>query len=354
MPKKHKHTVYYAGDFVTLRKRQGKYLFLDVYQDGMRKYEGFGKDFVLKGDEFDALKVEKAKEIALQREKEVKTKGMAWLLKGKLKINFVDFFERVAREKDSKPYSNTLSHLRRFLGSQTWFLHEITDMDLEQFQKYLLQKVSETSVHTYMTVLKSAFVVARKEKLLDASQNPFVDFDIVKRGQAQREYLTFDEIQRLNQAECADSDTKRAFLFSCYTGLRISDVRALTWQHVQNNRIEIKMKKTDAPICIDLSESAQMLLGKRGTAALTSAVFSLPEEMRLGRILVRWAKQAQIHKHITFHVARHTFATLLLTSGSDVYTASKLLGHKDVRVTQIYAKIVDEKKKSAINNLPTL
>jgi integrase len=352
--KKHPNTLYIAGDYVTLRKRKGKYLFIDCYEDGERKYISFGKDFVLKGNEFDALKIEKAKEIAMKHEKEIQAKGMAWLMKGKLKINFVDFFERIAREKNTKPYSNTLAHLRRFLGAKKWFLLEITDADLALFQKYLLKQVSDTSVHTYMTVLKTAFTIARKENLLDERANPFTDFEIVKRGQTQREYLTFDELQRLNKAECADYDTKRAFLFACYTGLRISDIRALTWKDVQNNRIEIKMQKTDDVLYVDLNDSAQDLLGFRCKQASDASVFTLPEEKRLGRVLLRWAKNAAIEKHVTFHVARHTFATLLLTSGTDIYTASKLLGHKDVKVTQIYAKIVDEKKKAAINSLPTL
>lgn len=356
MPKKkHPNTVYHTGDFVTLRKRRGKYLFLDCYEDGKRKYISFGKDFVLWGDEFDALKIEKAKEIAMQHEKEIKAQGMAWLLKGKLKINFVDFFERIAREKSSKTYDSTLAHLKRFLGVKTWLLHEITILDLVNFQKHLLGVCAVSSTRLYMTILKSVFKQAQKEKLLDANKNPFIDFELAEKdGEAQRQYLTFEEIQLLSKTECQDEESKRAFLFTCFTGLRVSDVRALTWQHVQNDRIEIKMQKTNETVYVDLSDTARQLLGKRGKAQLTDTIFALPEEKRLSRILSRWAKTAKLEKHLTMHVGRHTFATLLLTSGTDVLTASKLLGHKDVKTTQIYAKIVDAKKKAAINSLPTL
>ena len=70
--------------------------------------------------------------------------------------------------------------------------------------------------------------------------------------------------------------------------------------------------------------------------------------------LKRWAKAAEIDKNISFHTARHTFATMLLTLDVDLYTVSKLLGHKDIKTTQIYAKIIDKKKQDAVNKIPQL
>jgi integrase len=354
MPKKHPNTLYRAGEYVKLRKRGGKYLFLDIYEDGKRRFETLPKQYHLCKDEFDHLRIEKAKQIAMQREKEVQIKGVAWLLQDKLRINVIDYFKTIAHKKNQKPYLNTLAHLKRFLGAKKWIFNEVTENDIQNFQTYLRTIVSDTSVHTYMSVLKAAFNLAQKERKLQADKNPFAAFDIVKRSHSQREYLTLEELRTLSIADCDDTETKRGFLFSCYTGLRLSDVRALTWKNVQNNRIEIRMKKTDEAMYLDLNDTAKDLLGKRGKAALDSLVFTLPEEKRLGRVLLRWAKNAGLVKHLTFHVGRHTFATLLLTHGTDIYTASKLLGHKDVKVTQMYAKIVDEKKKAAINSLPNL
>ena len=78
-------------------------------------------------------------------------------------------------------------------------------------------------------------------------------------------------------------------------------------------------------------------------------VSDLPSPTYINVILKPWAKAAGIDKHFTFHTARHTFATMMLTLGADLYTTSKLLGHSDVQVTQVYAKIVNRKKDEAVN-----
>ena len=83
-------------------------------------------------------------------------------------------------------------------------------------------------------------------------------------------------------------------------------------------------------------------------------VWDLPSERAVARNVVKWTKDAGIAKHVTFHVARHTYATMLLTYGADIYTVSSLLGHKSVATTQIYAKIVDEKKRKAVDMIPAL
>lgn len=78
-------------------------------------------------------------------------------------------------------------------------------------------------------------------------------------------------------------------------------------------------------------------------------VFDLPSVPCINALIKPWAKAAGITKHFTFHTARHTFATMMLTLGADLYTTSKLLGHVDVRMTQVYAKIVNKKKDEAVN-----
>ena len=180
--------------------------------------------------------------------------------------------------------------------------------------------------------------------------------------QKERCYLTLDEIKQIIAVEYNyKNDIKNAFLFCCFCGLRHSDVVKLTWGEIVtapdgSTMIQTQMKKTKKLIAIPLSENALAFLPEQGKAKKSERVFpNLPNQpgnadVRLKVII----KKAGIDKNVTFHVARHTFATLTLTYGADLYTVSKLLGHANVKTTQIYAKIVDENKRKAVNLIPKL
>ena len=136
-------------------------------------------------------------------------------------------------------------------------------------------------------------------------------------------------------------------------GLRISDINALTWADVYEDggqtRLQVVMQKTKVPIYLPLSPEALRWMPKRNGKKPEEKVFQLPSTVTVNILLKPWAKSAGIDKHVTFHTARHTFATMMLTLGADLYTTSKLLGHTDVRMTQIYAKIINRKKDEAVN-----
>ena len=141
---------------------------------------------------------------------------------------------------------------------------------------------------------------------------------------------------------CRREDVKGAFLFSCYCGLRISDVLALEWKNVdcvaEQWRINIIMQKTRQPLYLPLSMNARKWMPERNEAGDDDPVFpTLPCEDTCNVQLKPWVRAAGITKHVTYHCARHTFATMLLTLGADLYTVCKLLGHSDVKTTQIYA-----------------
>ena len=168
---------------------------------------------------------------------------------------------------------------------------------------------------------------------------------------------TFEELQNLAVTDCKYEVVKRAFLFSCLTGLRWSDVFKLTWKEVRDenddHRIFFTQQKTDDLEYMYISKQARELLGERNYA--NPIVFvNLNYGTGTNTEILRWCMKAGITKHITFHCARHTAATLLLEAGADLYTVMKVLGHKDIRTTQIYAKIVDKRLKEASNLLPTL
>lgn len=170
--------------------------------------------------------------------------------------------------------------------------------------------------------------------------------------------MTIEELKRLIGTECKYEIMKQAFLFSCLCGLRVSDIRKLKWNDLQKSgeriRIEIKMQKTKEPLYLPISDEALKWLPQQNEAKGDDLIFPLTHEGTINKILQKWAKDAGVIKHISFHVARHTHATMMLTLGADLYTVSKLLGHKNIATTQIYAKIVDKKKEEAISLIPNL
>ena len=161
----------------------------------------------------------------------------------------------------------------------------------------------------------------------------------------------------MEKVECRYEVLQRAFIFSCLTGLRWSDIHKLKWKEVhftnEGGRIHYYQKKTKHLEYLDVSKQSLSYLGEKGTDE-DKPFEGLKYSSYFNVSLTQWMLKAGITKHITFHCARHTHATLLLTNGVDIYTVSKLLGHKEIKTTQIYARIIDEKKKEAVNKIPSL
>ncbi len=148
---------------------------------------------------------------------------------------------------------------------------------------------------------------------------------------------------------------KNAYLFSCFCGLRISDIIGLKWKNVYIDngqyRLEVVMQKTKEPIYLPLSEESLKWMPDRGEKTAEDRVFDLSTPTYINVILKPWAKAAGIDKHFTFHCFRHTYATLQIASGTDIYTVSKMLTHKNVTTTQIYADLVNAKKRETVNRI---
>lgn len=176
-------------------------------------------------------------------------------------------------------------------------------------------------------------------------------------------FLTADEVRRLIETPFPNvrhnESVKRAFLFGCFCGLRISDIKALKWGNLlkdgENWYAVLTMKKTEKNIIVPLNRNALMWLPERGDKADTDFIFvGLPVETTISKGLKKWAKQAKITKDICFHVSRHTFATLELESGADITEVSSLLGHQNLSTTMIYAKVVDKKRVEAVSRLDSM
>jgi integrase len=148
---------------------------------------------------------------------------------------------------------------------------------------------------------------------------------------------------------------KNAALFSAITGLRFSDIHKLVWNEVQYSEldgyfIQYRQKKTKGVEVLPISEQAFSLLGER-KEPVEKVFDGLNYSAYLNRHLKQWVLKAGISKHITFHCFRHTYATLQLSQGTDIYTVSKMLGHRELKTTQIYAKIIDKTKREAADKI---
>lgn len=215
--------------------------------------------------------------------------------------------------------------------------------------------ISENTASRYLGLFSTSLNNAVRQGIL--RNNPMKKLEARERIQPKdgnKEYLTIEELRKLMETDCYRPEIKEAFIFACFTGLRLSDMYRLSPIHIfktpdgSGEYIDIKMKKTEKPVIIPLSEEAKRWLPE--AKGIDIPFFDIPTTLTvIGRALRKWTEAAGIDKHISFHCSRHTFATLMLTLGADILTTSKLMGHTNVQTTEIYAKIVDKKKQAAIN-----
>jgi len=210
---------------------------------------------------------------------------------------------------------------------------------------------AKKTISNYLGVIITALNMAVDDDVLSVNPGLAIDRKAICGEETPREYLTIDEVRKLIEADAPRADVKIAFLFSCFCGLRLSDVRALQWKKIiednGNIHMELRQKKTGRMLYLPLNKQAQAYLPHTKRSA-EDYVFSLPCTSTIDLQLKKWAQNAGINKKLTYHMSRHTFATMELTMGADLYTTSQLLGHADVETTQVYAKIIDAKKEAAV------
>lgn len=302
------------------------------------------------------------------------------------KLSFLTYCEDMAAEYEANGQTScavlmrsAVKRMTAYKGKNITFNHidkdfligfiEHLNSDIRDFDKESKDKKRKPKPlsEVYKEALFARIMVALNKAERDGIiiKNPGKDIDRKLKPHAEQKsrcYLTLDEIQKIIETEYKpDNDIKPAFLFCCFSGLRYSDAQKLTWGEITVSpegyaQIETNMQKTDKDITIPLSDNALKWLPERTDQPSASRIFyKLPDQVTNADVRLRTIiKKAGITKHVTFHVARHTFATLTLTYGADLYTVSKLLGHSNIRTTQIYTKIVDESKRKAVNLIPRL
>lgn len=229
------------------------------------------------------------------------------------------------------------------------------------FAQFLLQSVQVNSARTYLQKLHALLHNAVRLGYIPYNPMPPIADMIPKYKAPEREYLDKKEIQKLENTECPHTTTKLAFLFSCHTGLRISDIETLTWGDIYRqggkyiiSKIQVK---TGIEVRIPVDAAAEKILKQMQNGCIpkkNDLVFPLKSRTIISRDLEKWAKAAGIEKHVTFHVARHTFATLMITKKTDIYTVSQLCGHTNIQTTLVYVRLVDSARFEAVERLNEL
>ena len=348
-------------------------LYFDIYTGGRRSYE-FLKMYLVP-ERTPADKVQNAETLrtanAIQAQRIIELQNDAYGFtnsKARGNIDFVQYVERLAEKKaHNREIKNAIHHLKQYRPGIK--VKQVDKAYLLGFIDYLNRAKTKTgnplrenTKWHYFGTVRTALNRAVSDDLI--RENPANRIDATDKPQktaSNREYLTLDEVKRIAAIPCTGigERVRRAFLFSCFCGLRFCDIRRLRWCDIQTikdgrKQIEITQQKTGEPLYLPLSDNALHWLPERGTAPDNSLVFALPVANSIGRYLRIFCKAAEIKKRVTFHVARHTNATLLLSYGVDIYTVSKLLGHTSVKTTQIYAKVIDENKRRAVDKIPSI
>ena len=357
-------------------------LYLDFYEKGKRYYESLNLFLIPERTENDrrvnentlkhALKIKAERILGVEKQVDDEEEK----LPSKIFADYMD--EHIIYIKDDKKLSdsyvknvtktvNIVKSYLRYSNRPRMLLALVDKRFYQNFIRYVNdvyrnnksdepQELSPKTKLLIQTTLNSILNQAVKDGVL--RKNPYYELEKnekFKKTPSDRTYLEVNELNAMEGVNTGSPITKQTFMFCCFTGLRHSDMLALRWKDIQKTDDGLvihvpSMQKTKKPVIVPLGEQALKWLPKQGDAANADKVF--PNAPTLGcanRALKHMAKNAGITKLVTFHTSRHTFATLTITAGADIFTTSKLLGHTNVHTTEIYADVVMNTKVDAVN-----
>lgn len=342
-------------------------LYLDIYMNGRRSYEFLSLYLIPEKNASDRLQNKEtlalAEKVRIRRMAELQSGRMGfkpktaapllheWVMDVyRFKLN-AGFRENSAYDTLGKYIADYDSKVRVDEAGFEWCTAFKCWLDARDGKRSgsLLAHNTKTMM---LVMLKAAFAEAVKREMIE--KNPMSRLPLSLK-ETERTFLTLEELRVLSNTPTRYEKLKRSFMFGCLTGLRKSDIERLHWDNVSCNggvwRITFSQKKTGGLLYLDINEQAVQYMGERHDGL----VFGNIEPFTNGKDhLKEWAASAGIHKPITFHSSRHTFAVLMLSLGTDIYTLSKLLGHKDVKTTQIYAKVLDSTRRDAVAKIPKI
>ena len=344
---------------VKIRINKSK-IYLDVYANGQRRWESLG--LTVPNDKQQAKEVMRLAEVCRSKREAQITSG-EWGLIDPIsgKQTLVEYIETMNRGKGN---TSTIAKALKFINTNNRgniALVNITEKWLEEFQDFLLRdtELSKSTASHYEGVVRQALKKAARDRLIP--RNPAIGVKTIKVPESDKIYLELNEIKKLAKTDLGGilgAEVKRAFLFGCFTGLRISDIKSLQWGDINREPLQIakKQEKTERKVFIPLHETAWKIINDNALHNHKALIFPglTKSKTNTNQYLKDWAKKTGIEKQIGWHTARHTFAVLSLESGTEIYTLSKLLGHTNLKTTQVYANATDKMKREAVNALPII
>lgn len=344
-----------------LANYQGSY-YLDWCQNGKRNYEYLKLYIDLSPNASRAVQaqnkqIEKvAMNVRNQREIELMENKLPNAISGVSKDATVfDYLE--TKGSDNQWRDLTIRFFKKCFGGKDYKLKEVTNDLLRQFREYMVANYASSTANATMARFKMIIRMGIADGLV--VPNALSGIDPIKIPQETVTYLTVEELKALKEVKWANETTKRMFFFSCFTGLRFSDIKKLKWSEItEDYHLKFAQKKTQSKngqyTFLPLSSQAVELLGERQNGECLVFPNSV-NNMTANTMLHNVAKKCGIEKYVHFHMARHTLGVTLLSKGVEIYTVSKLLGHASVSTTErFYANLTDKKKEEGINQFPTI
>lgn len=317
--------------------------------------------------EYNERMHEKAEALRCRRYESIVNERYDFFDREKMNGSFVEYFREIA-EKEKGRWLLVFRHFETFAEGKCTFMEVNVEL-CNRFREYLLHGAKSSKatkepkplhVNTaslYWSSFRAVLHRAYKEHRLRENPNGYLEK--IGKIPTEKEHLSQQELIRLAGTPCRYEVLKTAFLFSCLTGLRKSDVKALTWNRIQpygdgGMYITVRMQKTRQFVNNPVSEEALELIGFHdgdGNRKPTDRVFRGLNDSMTQKPLAEWLEAAGVTKHISYHCSRHTFGSLQVDAGTSIYAVQHMLGHKNVSTTQIYADMGDESKRQSVNRI---
>ena len=350
---------------VILRKRKNvdgsTTLRLDIYRNGKRSIETLkelklAKTSNLADRENNKKLLQQAEAIRVTRAADLEANDYNMITDTGKKTVVTAWLQTYVTAYNKKDKRNMQGALNRFsdylieVKKQNLTFGNINALLIEDFIDYLETKSIGEGAASYYNRFKKMIKQAYRKKLMKDNVLDFVERKVSGKAK-KKDILTLDELKILAATPTESGEVKKAFLFSCVTGLRWIDVKALQWQAIDttNKQMNVTQSKTSEVVNIPLNDTALKLIAQPKEPK--QHVFNLPTANGANKTLKAWVKRAKITKAITWHNARHSFGTNLIFNDVGLLTASKLLGHTTTKCTQRYVDIANEMKETATNKI---